>query len=149
MKTGLGLLGLSLLPLAVAAPVKLDLSNTRYKATITVPAGTKLTERVAGMSWQLDGPNDFTLVLSTPEVNDPFMLLVSIQNDVYRLKRWITQTPDLRVAELAFYKQPSFVFSMNVKVGGNTLNCANGFNTNDTKAVADAQMAACKSIKAK
>lgn len=50
MKTGLGLLGLSLLPLAVAAPVKLDLSNTGYKATITVPAGTKLTARVAGMS---------------------------------------------------------------------------------------------------
>lgn len=146
----LPLLLLSALSAALAAPMKLDLSKTGLKATITVPAGSAL-EKVTTDYWNITNPGDFTLVLM-PGGDTALKGMASMKGepgDVYSFKRIVTDKPDFYLIEGTLYGKPTFVTQLKVKVGAKTVICGNDLNMVYSRKMADEQIAACKSIKAK
>lgn len=135
---------------AAATTTQLDLGKTGIKATITVPKGTKL-EKIVDDSWSLSDPNDFSLNLSTFDMDTVRGMAETkgAATDVYSFKRYVTNTPDFYLIEGKLYGKPTFIFNMKLKFGGKTLFCGTDMNRVYSRALADQQVAACKSIKAK
>ncbi len=138
-----------------AGSTRLDLGKTGLKASMAVPAGTQL-ENMTGGSWRLTDPQDFSLnlyVVGKGDVDADSVRgsaeMKGAAGDVYTFKRYVTNTPDFYVIEGALYGKPTYIVGLRQKVGGKTVYCGSDLNSTYSRALADRQVAACRSIKAK